>query len=536
MFLRLLALAALCFLSTSAIAQEPPVARWDRWQGTWRATEEPPPDASLKLEFTVELTSPSNKTVPVAGFWDGDRVWKARFRPDEPGVWTYKTVARPALAGLHGQTGSFTCAVKKTTNRFLEHGPIRVAESGTYLEHADRTPFFWLGDTVWNGPMLSSPGDWSKFLDARAKQRFDVIQFNAIAPWRTAPTDADGQVAFEGRDLIRIHPRYFQRLDERMDAMNAAGLLAAPVLVWANTKSDVGNVLPESELIRLVRYQVARYGAHHVVWILAGDNRYDAKSAELWKRVGRAVFGNVSHAPVMTHPTGMNWPWESWRDERWLDILGYQSGHGDDARTLAWIHSGPVKDAWQRKPTKPIINLEPPYEGHLGYQSRKPLSDYQTRRAIYWSLLVSPPAGVTYGAHGIWSWQTVAGVPREHANTGVAPPWFVAKDFPGGTQMKHLRDLFDSLPWWTLRPAQDVLTEQPGAADPAKFIAAARSMKGDTAIVYVPVGGFVALADHKTWRSGEWFDPRTGRLTAVPVIGPDLSPPDKQDWLLRLRR
>ena len=40
--------------------------------------------------------------------------------------------------------------------------------------------------------------------------------------------------------------------------------------------------------------------------------------------------------------------------------------------------------------TRPVINLEPPYEDHFGYQSRKPHSAYSTRRAVYWSLLNAP--------------------------------------------------------------------------------------------------------------------------------------------------
>ena len=42
---------------------------------------------------------------------------------------------------------------------FEKHGRIRVAKSGTHLEHADGTPFFFLADTCWTGPALSSEKD-----------------------------------------------------------------------------------------------------------------------------------------------------------------------------------------------------------------------------------------------------------------------------------------------------------------------------------------------------------------------------------------
>ena len=160
----------------------------------------------------------------------------------------------------------------------------------------------------------------------------------------------------------------------------------------------------------------------------------------------RLAFDEDVHAPVTTHPSGMHWPWESFRDEKWLDFIIYQSGHGDDANALRWIHSGPPSRHWEDPPPRPFINLEPPYEGHLGYQSRKPHSDYTTRRAIYWSLLNAPTAGVTYGAHGVWSWHTAVGQPpTDHPKTGIAKTWREALSFPGSTQMKYLEEFFASI-------------------------------------------------------------------------------------------
>jgi hypothetical protein len=419
----------------------------------------------------------------------------------------------------------------------FRRGPVRVAKAGTHLEHADGVPMFWLGDTVWNGPMLATESDWRDYLADRVAKRFTVVQYNALAPWRTAPADEKGEVAFTGRSDVQINPVYFQRLDQRVAAINRAGLLAAPVLVWALKKEDPGNYLPEADCLRLVRYQLARYGAYHVVWILAGDNPYRGESAERWQRIGRAVFAGP-HAPATTHPTGMNWPWESWRGERWLDIFGYQSGHGDDAKTLAWLHSGPVRDAWQKSPPRPIINLEPPYEDHVAYQSKQRHSDYSVRRAIYWSLLVTPTAGVTYGGHGMWSWQTEAGPPRDHPYTGIAKPWREAKDLPGAQQMKHLRNLIEGLPWWKLRPEPELLAEQPGRDDPAQFVAAARAGDGSAALLYLPAGGTVKLAKSPQALGlgrAEWFDPRTGQRRPAAAEGAALSAPDANDWLLVLQ-
>lgn len=531
----LLALASVLIAATmlgdSASVQTPSVPLWGRWETTFRATGAAGPDTGLR----VTLTSPTGAKRHIEGFWDGGETWKARFMPDQLGEWRFETSSTPVVTGLDGQKGPFTCRRTPDDNRFLKHGPVVLSEDRRSLRHADGTPFFWMGDTVWSGAAVSEKADWDLFLADRVRKRFNVIQFQVLAPCRLFETDGAGQVSFEGRENIRINPRYFQRLDERMDAINRHGILASPVMIWSLSREDPGAYLPEADCIRLARYQIARYGAHHLIWMLAGDNPYDPPRTERWKRIGRAVFGEIPHAPVTTHPTGMNWPWQSWSDEKWLDILGYQSGHGDDARTVRWITSGPPAQRWPDPPPRPIVNLEPPYEAHNGYQSKQPHSDHHVRRACYWSLLVSPTAGVTYGGHGVWSWESQPKEPRNHAGTGIARPWKEAMNLPGSRQMQYLYDLFDSIQWWKLRPDQTLLTTQPGEADPFRFVAAAKAEDGSAAVIYAPVGGELALSPAAAkFPRAEWFDPRTGaRKPAVPAA--TVTCPSGQDWILLLR-
>jgi hypothetical protein len=527
------ALFALSAVASEGEASAAPL--WGRWGGAFTAAEA----ASPETELEVHLTSPSGREQAVRGFWDGENRWTVRFMPGEEGEWRYRTRSRPALRGLDGETGRFECR-GRGRGRFLEHGPVRVAKSGTYFEHADGTPFFWLGDTVWNGAMLSSKADWDAYLRERAGKQFTAIQFVVAAPWRTAPANAEGEVAYSGREKIEIHPRYFRRIDERMDAINAMGFLAVPVLLWA-IKGDVnpGWSLPEDQAIRLASYIVARYSAHHVAWILPGDGSYTGEVAERWKRIGRAVFGGREHAPVTLHPGGQQWPYDPFREERWLDYLGYQSGHGDGDEVWRWTHSGPPAWAWQEKPARPIINLEFPYEDHISYQSKQRHDAYNIRRAAYWSLLSVPPAGLTYGGHGLWSWQTEEGLPYDHPSTGTAKPWREAVKLPGSTHMKHLAALFTSLPWWQLRPDQGLLSSQPGGDDPARHVSAARTPNGDAALLYLPAGGEVALNEAvlPTPLRAEWSDPRAGQSSpARPAAPGRFRAPDTNDWVLVLRK
>lgn len=512
------------------------VKKWDRWEGVLRAGE----PAGSDVDVTVRLTSPGGREHVVSAFWDGEDTWRVRFMPGEAGTWSYRTTSQPNVSGLDGQEGRFECLESEgEANRFLRHGPVKVAASGRYFEHTDGTPFFWLGDTAWNGVLMSLEKDWEVFLRDRAEKRFSAIQF-VTTQWRAGHTNLEGEVAYTGFENIEINPVFFKRIDERIAAINGHGLLAVPVMLWTLGKPENNpGQLPEDQAIRLARYLVARYGAHHVAWFLPGDGRFLDEEAERWKRIGRAVFSGTDHAPVTLHPRGMQWPFDGFLDENWVSFFGYQSGHGDNEQALQWIHSGPPSEKWKLDPTRPVINLEPPYEDHIAYHSKQPHSAYNIRRAVYWSLLNAPPAGVVYGAHGIWSWEITPAVPLEHPNTGVARPWREAMAFAGSLHMKYVAELFTSLPWWELRPQPDLLAAQPGQRDGARHISVSRTDSGGAILAYLPAGagelrfknGVVKGLEARWYnpRTGEWLDPRPGDSGRF-------VPPDAEDWVLLLRR
>jgi hypothetical protein len=343
-------LIVLMLASTATLVGADTVPQWGRWEQAFTGRE----GAAPKTDLIVDFMSPSGKVRSVLGFWDGGATWRERFSPDETGGWKYRTHSVPVVPGLDGQAGQFQCdGSAGARSPFLRHGSVRVSTDGRHFEHADGTPFFWLGDTVWYGAILSMAPDWETYLNDRERKGFSVVHFNVVAPRNGVAADENGEVSFTGLENIRMNPKFYQHLDERVEAVNAHGMLAALVQTWGLRKQDSGNYLPESQLICLMRYLEARYGANHVVWILTGDAHYEGEQGERFKRAGRTVFGGRPHAPTTLHPAGMLFPFEAFREEKWLDFLIYQSGHGDDARTLEWIHSGPVSSFWQKAPARP---------------------------------------------------------------------------------------------------------------------------------------------------------------------------------------
>jgi len=502
-----------------------------------RAYANPLWDVSVKVHFL----SPSGKQHTVDAFWDGEFTWRVRFCPEEVGEWKWRSeCSDSANAGLHNRTGSFRCVPYEGDNPLYRHGLTRLSPDRRHFVHADGTPFFWLADTAWNGVLKAQPTDWKRYLQVRREQGFTVIQF-VSTHWRAFPHDEFGETAYLGTQRIQINPRFFQRLDGKVAAINEHGLVAAPVILWALGRVSPATVLPEEDLIRLARYIVARWGAYHVIWILGGDGDYLGERAERWKRIGRAVFGERHDRLVTLHPQGLHWVADEFRQEAWFDFIGYQSGHGDSVNDLRWLVFGPPAQEWRKEPPRPIINLEPNYEAHRAYQSRHPFTAFHVRRALYWSLLIAPTAGVTYGHHGIWFWAEKPEEPTDHPGTGIAPFWQEAVRSEGATCVRHLANFFKSLPWWTLHPAPELLAHQPGTPEaPHRFIAAAQSDDGTLAVIYTPEGGTIAVRTERL-RSPAlalWFNPRTGEWHETEKVQKALhyfQTPDTNDWVLCIR-
>jgi hypothetical protein len=500
------------------------------------------------VDLRIRFTGPEGQVKEIDGYWDGGdrhRRWAVRFSPDRVGPWRWETICSDsANSGLHGRRGEFTCIPYQGENPLYRYGAVRLSEDRRTFKWADGPPFFWLADTAWNGVLRSSEPDWMRYLNVRRDQGFTVVQF-VSTQWRGATEVLGSERAFAGTERITVFPEFFRSREARVAAINEAGLVAAPVILWALWDSDPGQVLAEADAVRLARYIVARWGAYQVIWFLAGDGNYLGERAERWRRIGRAVFPQPREERdrlVTMHPCGQTWVGDLFAGEPWYDFIGYQSGHGSSEEHLRWLVEGPPATQWEGDPVLPVINLEPNYEGHPSYHIDRVFTDYEVRRAAYWSVLLAPAAGVSYGTNPIWVWSDAPEVPDGHAGIGVVERWDKGLLLPGIHSMTVLRAFFEVMPWWTLRPAPEMLAAQPGTDDPASFIAAAKTQDGQQAIVYLPKGGAVHL-DLQTLPPSpvvRWFDPRGGHWTEESALSDAVNggavgmvtAPDEQDWLL----
>jgi len=522
---------------TSASAKPEVVAKWDRFEHSFKSSiaySNALQEASLRVVFT----SPLGETNEVDAFWDGGKTWRVRFSPAQPGRWKFRTACSDsANSGLHKQVGEFLCSAAIGLTRFERHGQVRVALDHRHFEHVDGTPFFWLADTIWNGARDAELRDWEFYAGIRASQRFSVAQ------WAVAPgDDAMGQSAYTGfPERIAINPEFFKRLDAKLEVLTQAGILnaIAPILELQSEKG-AAVPLPDDQAELLVRYIVARWGTEPVAWLVAVEGDSAGKNVGRWKRIGQAVFGSRRHAPVVLFPGQTQWLLDEFREEKWVDAFGYQSVTAITDDALKYTFTGPFAAEWKKEPIRPMIPFTPCENGSIG-QSGNRFSSDDVRRAAYWSLLVAPPAGISYSGQGVVNWDPAVGPKDEHTGVPDLALWRKALFMPAAKQMLHLARFMNSIDFWKLRPEQNFVASQPGKQSPGRFITAAGTENHSLSVVYVPQDRTLDLFQDRLPRSPSisWFNPRTGEDSAAVAIAGGRSSqfptPDTGDWLLEVK-
>jgi hypothetical protein len=482
---RLAALALAVFSLVAARADKlPAVPKWQRFELTLKSSRTYT-NALQDAEVRALFVSPLGETNRVYGFWDGGKTWRVRYQPTFPGRWTYYTMCSDtANAGLHEQTGAFLCTASQAGHRFAEHGPVQPARDQQHFEHADRTGFLWLGAVAWENSATGEP--WNSFVTNRAAQKFTVVQ------WKLPPA------TFAGRDRVNVNLAQAKLMDAKVAAANDAGLLSALAPLW-ELGSDATDSLPEDQAIALLRYCVARWGAHDVAWVIAFDCDSTGTQAARWQRIGRAVFNSVSHAPVVLFAGDSNWVLEGFRRERWVDALGFQTRLVTDTNSLPWLLEGPLSLERNKTPARPLITLDPPPSGNS--------ADF-SRRLLWWSLLRNTPAGVSCDA--------------TDAAPAIAP----------------LHDFFATKAFWRLQPAAAAVLNSPEPQSPGEQITAVSTEARDFTVIYLPGPRTIDVAARAVpmKSAAAWFNPRTGQtLKAAAGIGPakyQFQTPDAGDCVL----
>lgn len=501
------------------------VAKWHRWELELHSSVSYS-NPIEQAELQVVLISPLGETNRVEGFWDGGSVWKARFKPSFPGTWQYHTLCSDTTnPGLHGQTGTFLCSAPTDETDFTRHGPIQVARDQQHLEHADHTPFFWLGDAAWSAAGRASLEEWRAYLQTRRQQKFNVTL------WRLpAAIGSEQTPLYRAETGFAINPDAFREVEQNVIAANQANVLNAIAPLW-EIGLRPGAELPEAHAIALLRYALARWNAADVVWIIAFDCDSSGVAANRWKKICRQVFDAGNHAPVILVPGESFWVYDGFRSEPWADGFGFQTSSVTDANSLPWLLGGaPSQERW-KVPPHPLLSILPPPTSQTPVAGKTITTEF-ARRLLWWNALLITPAGVTYAAQPIAEW---------HTDSGAGPTWREALASTDAQAFVALSETMAATDFWTWQPSPTPLL---ATLDPATLPVYPLIVTNRTgALVYLPEGRAIHLAAkvlppgaRATWRDLRANQTQPAQAASVPGSNRlEMRPPAPGDWLLEIK-
>jgi hypothetical protein len=375
---------------------------------------------------------------------------------------------------------------------------LKVSANGHYLVQ-DGKPFFWLGDTVWSLFTLYSPEEAEEYLKHRREQGFTVehtmIAFNGGPGLKTNSSNPLGDQPWLNSNPATPNEAFFKNVDHILNVARQEGLIVVIMPCGGSSGSfvDKDKVFTRENVRAYGRWLAHRYkDMPNIIW----GNGFDLRPWD-YVDIARELAAGLREGDggthlITFHPSGGNSS-SYFQDEPWLDFNVIQTWSD------YWRSNPMVLADYVRLPIKPVVMAEGAYEEGTEYPSR-PITPLVVRKEAYWSFLGG--GFHTYGHNDMW---------RHN------PTWRQSMDSPGARQMGILKKILTSRQWWKLVPDPSVFVL--GAGSDKTLNVAARSMDGDSAIVYLSSPASVTIdlgrvAASPTVRA-TWVNPETGEETAA---------------------
>jgi len=395
---------------------------------------------------------------------------------------------------------------------------IVVSDNNRFLQKENGEPFFYTADTAWELLHRCTKEETIYYLNTRKKQGFNVIQTVALAELDGLNTpNRDGNRPLINNDPAQPNEEYFKHVDFVIEEADKLGMYIALLPTWGDkldrkswgTGPEVFNIENAYQFGEWLgnRYKHRR----NIIWIIGGDrNPRDGRDdVEVWRSMARGVVesnGGNENVLMSFHPqpqeTGGSSTW--FHNDQWLDFNMHQTGHCAYRGTYLNISHD-----YNLQPTKPVFDGEPLYEDHPNCFNAKELGHSipeDIRRIMYWNVFAGA-CGQTYGCHDVWQMYTndVEGI------NSPLRPWKEALNLPMARQVRHLKNLMLSRPYFTRIPDQSLIKVK--QEDTNDYVIATRDSEGTYAMIYYPTGKPVSLnleSLASPLLEVTWYDPRTG--------------------------
>jgi hypothetical protein len=374
---------------------------------------------------------------------------------------------------------------------------LAIAASGDHLVRG-ASPFVVCADTVWSAFADASPAEFEVYLRKRVSQGFNAVLVSVL------PIVHDRSVSPRTRAVFRpgtrdLDPGYLDAAVELAGQAAAAGLTPLLVVAWYDyvggergRRQSPEHALSGAEMSAYLDTITAAFAPCDPVYVLSGDETFTGEDPGPYPELLAAVARRAPGRLITMHTTPDSTLPASLAGSPDLSFYSYQSGHHHDQQQLA----ADLARRYHALPAaKPVMNLEPCYEGHGYGGGAGRFTAADVRRALWRSVFSGAPAGLGYGAHGLWQWHRPGASFNGTAFSGPPYSWDVALEFPGAWQAGLVARLVADHGLYRTRPAPG-LAGPPADGPLMRGVLALAAGDLSTVAVYTPSAtGFTIAAD-----------------------------------------
>jgi len=329
----------------------------------------------------------------------------------------------------------------------------------------DNKPFFYLADTAWMAFSNLPLSDWSHYLAYRKQQGFNALQIS-ILPITHDTSMSDDNIdpflsdANGNWDFSAYNEEYFDKAETMVSMAVEQGVIPVLGVLWCSyvpgtrcsEKSPVASAMPFEAVTPYATYIAERFKQYDPMYFVSGDTQFESDDEERYYMAALDAVKAVSPDALLTmHLTPRGELLDSFLDK--IDFYMYQSGHHAEKQDTPYL----LAEKFTSYPVKhPVVNSEPPYEGHGRVGERTRFNAFDIRKATWQSLLSGAKMGVTYGAHGIWMFHR-HGMNFLNKHRSFEPyDWRVALELDGGWDVSYARWIFEMYNMFDLDPTDIV--------------------------------------------------------------------------------
>lgn len=369
---------------------------------------------------------------------------------------------------------AFLCVFAAITvqgQRLWNNGQLRVSENQRFLQFENGQPFFWLGETAWLMPERLNRDEVVYYLKTCHEAEYNMVQvqvLNAVPSFNIYGIPSHDK---QGNLLVTQHSSpiiysYWDHLDYIIDVAAQNDIYVGMVCIWGGLVKS--GKLSVEQAKTYGTFLAERYkNRPNIIWMMGGDIQGNIKP-EVWETLATTIKSIDKHHLMTYHPRGRHTSAQWWSKAEWIDFHTFQSGHRrygqrmgnknypipDNTEENNWMY---VDSTWAYQPIRPVLDDEPIYEEipqglHDAFEPLWQACD--VRRYAYWSVFAGS-CGHTYGHNAIMQFYREGYAPAYHCQK----PWTEALHDSGFNQMKYLKYLMLSFPYFERIPDQSIVVD-----------------------------------------------------------------------------